>query len=74
MKKPLGELHKGQKGRVDSFNDKQLSLRLMEMGFLPGEEIQVSHIAPMGDPIAVSVFGYIISLRLEEANTIIVEC
>jgi ferrous iron transport protein A len=74
MKKPLGELYKGQKGRIDSFNDKALSLKLMEMGFLPGEVIQLSHIAPMGDPIAVSVSGYILSLRLEEANTIIVEC
>jgi ferrous iron transport protein A len=42
----------------------------MEMGCLPGEEIKLERIAPMGDPIAVSVSGYQLSLRKREAATI----
>jgi len=43
------------------------------MGFLPGEEITVEQIAPLGDPISVMVAGYQVSLRLSEADAIMVE-
>ena len=45
----------------------------MEMGCVPGEEIRVEQIAPLGDPIAISVSGYSLSLRLNEAQNIFVE-
>ena len=43
------------------------------MGFIPGELVTVEKKAPMGDPIAVSVAGYQLSLRLNEAEHIWVE-
>lgn len=45
----------------------------MEMGCVPGETIKVEYIAPLGDPISISVQGYILSLRLNEAENIFVE-
>jgi ferrous iron transport protein A len=45
----------------------------MEMGFLPGEEVTVEQIAPLGDPISVMVAGYQVSLRISEADAIMVE-
>ena len=45
----------------------------MEMGFIPGEEITIEQVAPLGDPISVSVAGYSLSLRLNEANSVLVE-
>jgi ferrous iron transport protein A len=45
----------------------------MEMGCVPGETIQVENIAPFKDPISVLVSGYRLSLRLEEADNIVVE-
>jgi ferrous iron transport protein A len=45
----------------------------MEMGCLPGEEIKISRIAPLGDPIAIHVSGYQLSLRKFEASTIILQ-
>ena len=45
----------------------------MEMGCLPGEQVTFERIAPLGDPIAISVSGYQLSLRKEEAATIIIE-
>jgi len=50
-----------------------MSVKLMEMGCLPGEEITVSRIAPLGDPIAINVSGYQLSLRKFEASTIILQ-
>lgn len=45
----------------------------MEMGLLPGKAVTVLFRAPLGDPIAIDVNGYILSLRLDEAALILVE-
>ncbi len=68
----LSDLKPGQKGKIVSFTDYELSLKLMEMGCLPGEEIEVIRIAPFGDPIAYSVAGYVLSLRKNEAATVVI--
>jgi ferrous iron transport protein A len=73
MQKKLSELAVGQRGKIVSLVDEELVLKLMEMGFLPGEEISVEQIAPLGDPICVMVTGYQVSLRISEADSVIVE-
>ena len=73
MLKKLSELNVGQKGIIHSLEDQDLILKLMEMGFLQGEELIVEQVAPMGDPISVMVAGYQVSLRLNEAASITVE-
>lgn len=50
-----------------------LKKRLMSMGIIPGVEVLVERIAPFGDPIEVRVKGYRLSLRREEARSILVE-
>ena len=69
----LSELKRGQRAVIDSFTDYDLSLKLLEMGCIPGEIIELSRIAPLGDPIAISVSGYQLSLRKDEAATILVK-
>ena len=59
--------------RVYSFESNDLFLKLMEMGCVPGEHIKVEQVAPLGDPISISVAGYNLSLRLNEAHNIFVE-
>jgi len=59
--------------RIVSFEDNDLFIKLMEMGCLPGENIRIEQVAPLGDPISISVAGYSLSLRLSEANNIFVE-
>jgi ferrous iron transport protein A len=66
----LSELKRGQEAVIDSFTDYELSLKLLEMGCIPGEKIRISRIAPLGDPIAVWVSGYQLSMRKEEAATV----
>lgn len=73
MQKKLSELRVGEKATIISLEDQELVLKLMEMGFLPGEEIVVEQIAPMGDPISVMVAGYQVSLRINEADSVIVD-
>ena len=68
--KLLSNLRKGQKGIIDSFTDYELSLKLLEMGCIPGEVIEVIRIAPLGDPIAISISGYMLGMRKAEASTV----
>ena len=70
--KNLSELKLGTKAIIDSFSDKELALKLMEMGCLPGEKIHIERKAPLGDPIAISISGYVLSMRKSEAETILV--
>ncbi|MFN8407651.1 MAG: FeoA family protein [Sphingobacteriaceae bacterium] len=69
----LSELEPGQSGIIEKFTDLEMSVKLMEMGCLPGEFIQVERIAPLGDPMAITVSGYQLSLRKREASTIILK-
>jgi ferrous iron transport protein A len=69
----LSELKPGQEGTIKEFNSNDILLKLMEMGCIPGEKILMEQVAPLGDPISVSVAGYHLSLRLNEAEHIFVE-
>ena len=70
--KTIADLKKGERGIIVNFTDDELSLKLLEMGCLPGTQVTMRHIAPFGDPIAVKVSGYVLSMRKEEAATIII--
>jgi ferrous iron transport protein A len=63
----------GEVATVVGFSDDFLSVKLMEMGCLPGSRILFNFAAPFGDPICISVAGYELTLRIEEAATISIE-
>jgi len=69
----LSQLKPGQHGTICEFKESDIFIKLMEMGCVPGEKILLEQIAPMGDPISVSVAGYRLSLRLNEAENITVK-
>ena len=50
-----------------------LRRRLLDMGFTPHTKIKVRKVAPMGDPIEVSLRGYVITIRKEEAAKLTVQ-
>jgi ferrous iron transport protein A len=68
----LSQLRRGEKAIIESFTDYEASLKLLEMGCIPGEEIEVVRIAPLGDPIAILIAGYLLSMRKDEAAVIVV--
>jgi len=69
----LSDLKQGEKAVVESFTSPELALKLMEMGCIPGEVVFIEQVAPLGDPISIRVAGYSLSLRLNEAEHIILE-
>jgi len=71
--KRLSELAIGQKAEIISFEKDEIFIKLMEMGCVPGEIIKMEQKAPLGDPISISVAGYHLSLRINEASSIFVK-
>ncbi len=47
--------------------------RLLDLGFTPGEDVVITHTAPLGDPLVVRVRGALLALRKREASWIFVE-
>jgi ferrous iron transport protein A len=69
----LDQLRVGQRARIQSLSGIDFLLqRLMEMGLLEGEEIEVLAIAPLGDPVEILLRDYRLSLRRREAASITV--
>ncbi len=68
----LSQLRKGEQGTIVAFTDLEMSVKLMEMGFLPGEMVEVERFAPLGDPMTIRVAGYQLCLRKAEAAVIII--
>lgn len=50
-----------------------LKRRIMDMGITKGVEIYVRKVAPLGDPVEITLRGYELSIRKNEAENIIVE-
>ncbi|MFA7096017.1 MAG: ferrous iron transport protein A [Gammaproteobacteria bacterium] len=74
MSRPLSSLRPGESGRISSMAvTGPLKRRLMDMGVLVGEAVRVEKVAPLGDPIEITVKGYKLSLRKREAEGILVE-
>jgi len=72
--KTLKDLKTGQKGMVVSVKGKgSIKQRMMDMGLVSGSEVKVIRVAPLGDPIEISLKGYNLSLRKSEAKDIRVE-
>lgn len=71
--KTLAQVPLRQKTKVLSIVESELKPKLLEMGLYPGKVVEVLFKAPFGDPIAVDVSGYTLSMRLSEANLIEVE-
>ncbi|MBT3217312.1 MAG: ferrous iron transport protein A [Candidatus Marinimicrobia bacterium] len=70
----IGHLNPGDKAIVKSFSgDLELQSRLVEMGILPGTELRLVTIAPMGGAIELKVRNYYVSIRKQDALNIIIE-
>ena len=69
----VADLKPGEIGTIKGFSDSIISLKLMEMGCLPGSSIKMNYAAPLGDPISYYVAGYNLTLRISEASAILIE-
>ena len=72
--KTLKEVKPGETVRVIKLNgDGVVKRRIMDMGITKGVEIYVRKVAPLGDPVEISVRGYELSLRKADADMVAVE-
>ena len=71
----LDTLKPGEKGTVDRIRTsaKHIRQRLMEMGLTKGTVVEIIRFAPLGDPIEISIRGYRLSLRREEAQSVLLQ-
>lgn len=72
MEPKFSELKKGDKVEIVGYNegDARYKSKLLSMGLVRGVTLEVMQIAPLGDPIEVSVLSYRLSLRREEGNVL----
>ena len=71
----LKDMKPGEKGIIVQFRPGQIEYRrrLLALGALPGTKFEVARVAPLGDPVEVTVRGYELSLRKADAEMIEVE-
>ena len=73
MQTTIDTLQKGQRAVILSFDDAIIPLKLIEMGCMEGNFVEVIQIAPLGDPIFLSVNDTKLAIRKEMASRIFVE-
>ena len=74
MTKYLNEFKINEQGIVKKIEaEGKIKRRLLDMGVTPGTEVVIRKHAPLGDPIEVTIRGYELTLRKDEANKILME-
>ncbi len=73
MSTTVAHLKRGQKGIIKEFADDLLPIKLLELGCLPGNEVELVQIAPLQDPIYIIVNGSHIAIRKSMALQIELE-
>ena len=67
----IDDLKSGQSGTIAQVcGEGALRLRFLDMGLIPGTQVTLRKVAPMGDPIQIRVRGYELTIRREDAAKI----
>jgi ferrous iron transport protein A len=66
----IAQLKIGQKGTIVDFNIDEIPMKLLEMGCLPGNSVELIQIAPFGCPLYFNVNDSHVAIRLETAKEI----
>ena len=71
----LGQMAVGEKAIVKGFaaGQKEYRAKLLAMGLTKGIELVITRVAPLGDPLEISVRGFSLSLRKAEAAAVLIE-
>jgi len=69
----LDLLKRNERGVIAEFDMHKVPLKLLEMGCLPGNEVVLLEVAPLGDPIYLCINDTHLSIRKELAREILVE-
>lgn len=69
----IADLKEGQKGIIKNVSSKNIPLKLLEMGCLPGNSVELLHIAPLSDPMYLNINDTFLAIRKETAIHIEIE-
>ena len=69
----IAHLKKGEKGIIREFSEDSLPIKLLELGCLPGNEVELVQVAPLKDPLYINVNGSHIAIRRSVALQIELE-
>ncbi|MCK5816282.1 MAG: ferrous iron transport protein A [Flavobacteriaceae bacterium] len=69
----IATLEKGEKGIIQDFEIDTIPLKLIEMGCLPGNSIELVQLAPFHDPLYLNINGSYVAIRKETAEQILIE-
>ena len=73
MAKTIAQLKQGESGIIKAFIGDELPVKLMEMGCLPGSAVELVQIAPLNDPLYITVDGTHMAIRRVTAAEIELE-
>ena len=73
MQTTIANLKKGERAIITNFDVEAIPLKLLEMGCLPGNMVELIQIAPFGDPLYLNVNGSHLAIRMETAREIEVD-
>jgi ferrous iron transport protein A len=73
LRTTINSLKKGDTAIIKDFDIDSIPLKLLEMGCLPGNTVQLLQIAPFGDPLYLNINGSHLAIRIDTANEIEVE-
>ena len=73
MRTTIHSLKKGEKAIIKDFDVDAVPLKLLEMGCLPGNVVELLQIAPFGDPLYLNINGSHVAIRIETAKEIEVD-
>lgn len=69
----LAELKRGQQGIIKDVSSIHIPLKLLEMGCLPGNSVELVQVAPFADPMYLNINGSHLAIRKETAIHILIE-
>ncbi|MFD0977142.1 FeoA family protein [Salinimicrobium gaetbulicola] len=73
MSSTIADLKRGQRGIIKEFSADIIPLKLLEMGCLPGNEVELVQTAPFRDPMYLNINGSHLAIRKETAQNIHIE-
>lgn len=73
MQTTINALRKGEKATIVDFDIETIPLKLLEMGCLPGNTVELLQVAPLGDPLYLDINGSHLAIRREIAKFITIE-
>lgn len=73
MSLTIADLKKGEQGIITDSSSRNIPLKLLEMGCLPGNKVKLLHLAPFSDPMYLDINDSFLAIRKETAALILID-